>query len=65
MRRHGDNDLREDILKKSEKIIIAKNSIIEISSTCVREMIKNRKSVKYLIPDNVINYINKKELYIH
>ncbi len=37
--------------------------IIEISSSMVRERIKQGQSVKYLIPDEVIQYIDYEELY--
>ena len=34
-----------------------------ISSTIVRDLIKEKHSIKYLLPDNVIEYIKKEKLY--
>lgn len=36
---------------------------LEISSTELRERIRQGKSVKYLVPDNVIGYIEEKKFY--
>jgi nicotinate-nucleotide adenylyltransferase len=44
-------------------IMYADNPMIEISSSCVRERLRNKRSVRFLIPDQVIEYINKKGLY--
>ncbi|MCX8033898.1 MAG: nicotinate-nucleotide adenylyltransferase [Thermodesulfovibrio sp.] len=59
--------------KQSENIFKIKNSdkkiyYIEISpfwisSTILREMIKKNKSIRYLLPDKVINYIESNKLY--
>ncbi len=35
----------------------------DISSTLIKEKIKNHQSVKYFLPDQVMNYIRQKELY--
>lgn len=37
--------------------------LIDVSSTFIREKIQRNDSVKYLLPDNVINYIKEYELY--
>lgn len=54
-----------DLLNKyKQKITIVTNWIPnEVSSTLVRKFIKRELSVKYLIDDLVINYINKHGLY--
>lgn len=36
---------------------------IEISSTFIRDSIKNKKSVKYMMPEKVFNYIDKEGFY--
>ncbi|MCX8085167.1 MAG: nicotinate-nucleotide adenylyltransferase [Calditerrivibrio sp.] len=46
----------------SEKIILTKIKEIPISSTDIREMIKDNKMLDYL-PDKVYNYIIEKKLY--
>lgn len=37
--------------------------VIDISSSIIRERLHNGKSVKYLLPDNVIAYIKENHLY--
>ena len=37
--------------------------IIDISSTRIRQLIKDGRSVKYLVPDSVLNYIRIMNLY--
>lgn len=36
---------------------------LDISSTAIRKTLKNKDSVRYLMPDNVIDYINTYQLY--
>lgn len=47
----------------STKIQLVETPRYEISSTDLRTRIENRKSVRYLIPDPVIDYIEKKSFY--
>lgn len=37
--------------------------IIDVSATYIREHIQSKKSIKYLVPDVVINYINSRNLF--
>ena len=52
-------------LKKYEQAFIKVENKIKtnLSSTFVRESIKNGKSIKYLAPEEVISYIEKNKLY--
>lgn len=52
-------------LKKNKQAFIkAKENITSnLSSTFVRKKLKNGKSVKYLTPDEVVEYIEKNKLY--
>lgn len=36
---------------------------VDISSSMIRERLKNGKTVRYLLPDSVINFIEEKHLY--
>ncbi len=66
-----DKDSVEQILESNEflkenkqSFIKAKNTITSnLSSTFVREKLKEGKSVKYLIPDEVISYVLENKLY--
>jgi nicotinate-nucleotide adenylyltransferase len=44
-------------------ITVVNLPLIELSSTEIRERIKSGKSVKYMLPDKVIEYINENRLY--
>lgn len=51
-------------IKNSEsKAYFIRVTPIHISSTMLREKIKNRESIRYLLPDQVIDYIEKNKLY--
>lgn len=66
-----DNDCMEEIIQNNELLkkhrqafIKAKDTIkSNLSSTFVREKIKNGKSIRYLTPDEVITYIKEHQLY--
>ncbi len=45
------------------RIHYAENPLIDISSTYIRDRLRAGKSVRYLLPDAVIDYIQKKGLY--
>ena len=45
------------------KIYLANITKYEISSTDIRKRVSENKSIKYLVPDDVISYIEKEGLY--
>jgi nicotinate-nucleotide adenylyltransferase len=45
------------------KILLSDTPLIEISSTQVRERLKNGFSIRYMVPDEVLNYIQLHMLY--
>lgn len=55
----------DDFLKENESSFIkAQNSITtNLSSTFVREKLKKYKSIRYLIPDEILFYIKENNLY--
>lgn len=56
---------RERLLEKYQgNIKLLKSSIIEISSSNIRKMLKEGESIRYLVPDKVIDYIQKQKLYV-
>lgn len=57
----------DELLSKYKKSFIKSNSYIRtnLSSTYVRNLIKNKKEIKYLLPDEVIEYIYKNNLYLN
>lgn len=58
-------DMEMDYLRREfeTKVNIIKPPLCDLSSTYIRNRILNEKSVKYLLPDKVINYINEHNLY--
>ena len=66
-----DEDDMDEIIKNDEFLSKYKNSFIRlkknirsnISSTFVRDKIKRGKSIRYLSPDEVYNYIKENNLY--
>lgn len=63
IRRPGDPELRKDILVNALNVIPINNPEINLSSTLIRERVKLGKSIRYMVPDEVIDYINLKGLY--
>ena len=51
------------LLANHPKIKIFEVPLLNISSTYIREMLQAGKSVKYLVPDAVADFIAKKGLY--
>ena len=67
-----DEDNIDEIISEDELLSKYKNSFIKtklairtnLSSTYVRNLIKEKKKIRYLLPDEVIDYIYKNNLYI-
>lgn len=49
--------------KLSERTTLLHAPLIEISATMIRQMIREKKSIKYLLPDAVIDYIKENRYY--
>ena len=66
-----DDDNIKNIIEKDEFLSKNKNSFVVVSnnilnnfsSTYARKIIKEDKSIRYLAPDEVVNYIEKHKLY--
>ena len=56
-------DLNERINKYFELAEFVESPIVEISSTDIRNRINQKKSVEFLLPNSVIDYIKKNNLY--
>jgi len=50
--------------KHGADITIVEAPLLEISSTYIRQQIKNKKSVRYLLPDNVYEYVTESRYYL-
>jgi len=60
--RPGYNKIKKDN-KYAKKSIIEQINGLEVCSTVIRERVKKGKSIRYLVPDKVRDYIKKKRLY--
>jgi nicotinate-nucleotide adenylyltransferase len=50
-------------LKDHKKVKITEAPLIEISSTNIRKGIKDKKDMRYFVPDAALNYINEMHFY--
>lgn len=50
-------------LKTKDNIIFCNTRYIEISSSEIRDRLRQRKSVKYMLPDKVLDYILRERIY--
>lgn len=49
---------------EKQPIYVYEVTILDISSTKIRELIKRGRSIEYLVPQKVANFINSKGLYL-
>ncbi len=63
LRRPGDTPDPDLTKKLKEKVIFLDTRLIDISSTEIRERIKDGKSIRFLVPQSVKEYIVSKGLY--
>ncbi len=54
---------RDVISSRNDKVLFSSMPLIDISSTVIRDRISKGKSIKYLVPDKVADYIHKEKLY--
>lgn len=53
-------DIKEEL---PANILIVDAPLLEISSTHIRKLIKEKKSIRYLVPDTVLHEIEKQQYY--
>ena len=51
-------------LKQHPSVTITETPVMELSSTFVRQAVKAGKSIQFYVPDKVIEFIDKKGLYL-
>lgn len=51
-------------LKDHPSVVRIDAPVIDISATFIRKLIKQGKSIRYLVPDSAVTYINFKKLYL-
>ena len=54
--------VKEEIIN-SKKVILVDAAFMQISSTYIRDKIKQKKSIRYLVPRNIEKVINEKGFY--
>ena len=50
-------------LRTHENIVLTETPIMDISSTFIRNAIKNNQNVRFFLPDKVLDFIDSKGLY--
>lgn len=51
--------------KLQDRIIFIKPSVRnDVSSSAVRKLLKEGKSIRYLVPDSIVDYVEKEKLYV-
>jgi nicotinate-nucleotide adenylyltransferase len=63
MNRPGNQLDRERFKIFNSKILFSHNPFLDISSSMIRSRIKSNKTIRFLVPQNVENYITQRELY--
>ncbi len=63
MLRNGNEVLRDDLFSAAKKVDIHRESMIEISSSIIRERVKQGLPIRYMTTDSVIEHIMAKGLY--
>ena len=53
----------ESALVQHENIHILDTPLLDISSTWIRQLIKTKKSIRYLVPEKVFEYLESSHLY--
>ena|ERR1035437_5773673 len=61
--RVGHDHDKEELLKAYPNLEFLSIPSFELSSTYIRSQIKENKSIKFMVPDNVIDYIKRNNLY--
>ena len=50
-------------LKDHPNVTIVEAPLLDISSSFIRELVKNDKSIQYLVPHSVFEYIDSNNMY--
>ena len=51
------------VAPSGKTVMLIRTAVMDISSTRIREMIKENRSIRFLVPESVRTYIEKKGLY--
>ncbi|MEZ5529499.1 MAG: nicotinate-nucleotide adenylyltransferase [Porticoccaceae bacterium] len=63
VRSHRAHGAEEPCQSAAGRLLIAEMTLLPISATGIRQALDRGESIRYLVPDGVIEYINKHKLY--
>jgi len=55
--------VNEAVARFKDRVLYVDSPLIDISSTLIRDRIRREKSVRYFLPESVLNYIRRENLY--
>ena len=62
-RNHRAHEAAELQAMPAGKLLIVEMTMLPISATGIRQALQRGESIRYLVPDGIINYINQNQLY--
>ena len=55
--------IEAELIEIAKKIILTDAPVMEISSSFIREAIKNKREIRYYLPESVFEYLDEMNFY--